>query len=477
MARICLISEGSYPYVVGGVSSWVHDIINENTEYEFILLCIIPNKDFAVNKYEIPENVVEVKNIVLNPELDIPRAKMIKNSVFRNKKLEKKLEKILCFKGSDPRANFQVMEEIVTGGYGSPSEILMSKEFWNALEDYYREKYGYTNFNTFYWTHRNIFLNLFELISEELPKADIYHTVATGYAGFVASIAKQKKLGKVLLTEHGMYPREREEEIINAQWIEKDFKEVWVNFFYFLSKVAYQHSDEIVSLFDYNRRLQIEYGAPEKACRVIPNGVDIERFTNIERKKRKGFSVGAVLRVVPIKDIKMMLKAIKVAKNKMRDTTFYLIGPTDENESYYKECKQLVVDLEMDSYVTFTGKVMVDEYYGFLDLLLLTSISEGQPLSILEGLATGIPFVATDVGNCREILLEKKDIGEAGIVVPPTAYSEFAAGIVNLYQNRDRLLMMGRNGEKIVKKYYPRKIFIDEYKKLYERLGENKWQA
>ncbi len=57
MAKICMICEGAYPYVVGGVSSWVDDFIRSNREHQFILLCLIPNEEFAVRKYVLPENV------------------------------------------------------------------------------------------------------------------------------------------------------------------------------------------------------------------------------------------------------------------------------------------------------------------------------------------------------------------------------------------------------------------------------------
>jgi len=472
MAKICIICEGSYPYVVGGVSSWVHDLIQINKEHEFALLCIIPSEEFAVEKYELPENVREVKNIVLNPEHEVSTLKIMKNNFLRDKTLEERFKKAMNFKEVEPRESLEVMDELTGGKFGNPKEIIVSKLYWNSLVGHYNSSYDDTNYNVFYWTHRNIFLNLLSLMTEEIPEADVYHSVATGYAGFISAVAGQRNMGKVLLTEHGIYPREREEEILGSPWIEKNFKETWVDFFYYLSKLTYTYADEIVSLFEYNKNLQIEYGADRKKCTVITNGVDIERFQRIEKKSRKGFNVGSVFRVVPIKDVKMMLKAIKTAKRRMKDANFYLIGPTDENEEYYDECLKLMRDLNMESYVTFTGKSNVDEYYEFLDLLLLSSISEGQPLSILEGMASGIPVIATDVGNCREILIGKKDIGEAGIIVPPTSYTDLAEAMVKLYQNRDRLKEMGDNGIEIVKKYYRRDEFIRRYKELYERLGE-----
>ena len=179
-----------------------------------------------------------------------------------------------------------------------------------------------------------------------------------------------------------------------------------------------------------------------------------------------------MLRVVPIKDIKMMIKGFKIAEKNMPDATLWLIGPTDEDEKYYEECLELVKNLELEEKVIFTGRANVLEYYSFLDLLILTSISEGQPLSILEGLASGIPFIATDVGNCREILLEKKDIGEAGLIIPPTSYTDLAEAFLKLYKNTEKLNEFSENGKKIVKKYYTKESFIGQYRELYEELGD-----
>ena len=114
----------------------------------------------------------------------------------------------------------------------------------------------------------------------------------------------------------------------------------------------------------------------------------------------------------------------------------------------------------------------VKEYYSFLDLLLLTSISEGQPLSILEGLASGIPFIATDVGNCREILNGWTDVGKAGVIIPPTSYTDLGKELIKLYQNKNRLKEYAENGKIIVKKYYTKDFYINRYKEIYKKLGE-----
>lgn len=99
----------------------------------------------------------------------------------------------------------------------------------------------------------------------------------------LGAIAAHKKKGKFLF-EHGIYPREREE-VLGSTWIEGDFKGIWIDYFYYLSKLAYQYCDKIISLFEYNRRIQIEYGAPPEKTFVIPNGVDEKKYGSIVREK------------------------------------------------------------------------------------------------------------------------------------------------------------------------------------------------
>lgn len=471
MAKICIICEGSYPYVVGGVSSWIQDLISSNSEHKFSVVCIIPNKEFIDIKYKIPKNVVEIKNIMLNKKYEVSSWNMFKNKILFKKKYRENIKEILDFTNTNFKKVIESLEKIANKKNGNPLEIIINEGFWEILLEHYQENHYTIGFNVFYWTYRNIFLNLISLAQEQLPKADIYHCVATGYAGYLGTITKLKNKSKLVLTEHGIYPREREEEIIGANWISKEFKKIWIDFFYFLSRLTYKNCDKIVSLFEYNRKIQIENGASPNKCSVIANGIDTSIYSQLKREKKQGFNIGSVLRVVPIKDVKMMIKGFKVALPRLKDTKLYLIGPIDENKEYYKECAELVKNLELERYVVFTGREDVKKYYKFLDLLMLTSISEGQPLSVLEGLAAGIPFIATDVGNCREIIKEKPE-GEAGVIIPPTAYVELGEAIVNLYQHQERLEIMGEIGRKIVEKYYAKKNFIESYKKIYKELGE-----
>jgi len=133
--------------------------------------------------------------------------------------------------------------------------------------------------------------------------------------------------------------------------------------------------------------------------------------------------------------------------------------------------------LNIQDVVHFTGPADVQAYYRQFDVVVLTSLSEGQPLVILEANGAGIPVIATDVGACRELLTgtSPKDValGESGLVTPVASPSETAAAIVLLQQNEDLRKRMGRAGLRRVRRYYNQEQLYQTYRKLYRHASEH----
>ncbi len=110
-------------------------------------------------------------------------------------------------------------------------------------------------------------------------------------------------------------------------------------------------------------------------------------------------NIGAVVRLAPIKDIKTMIYAFYELSSRMENVRLHILGGVDDEE-YADECYALVKQLDIRNLV-FTGEVDIVQYMRKLDFTILTSISEGQPLSVLESFAARRPCVTTDVGCCR----------------------------------------------------------------------------
>ncbi len=468
--KICMIAEGCYPYVAGGVSSWVQMLIKGMPEHEFCICTIAANMEQKGKfKYELPSNVVEVKENFLDEFLDAGTAKKIK---YRLLPEEKQAVLDLITKDS---VNWEVLFSMfaVDGKYHI-NDFLSSEAFLEIMTEACQTKFRCTPFLKVFWTIRSMLLPIFNVLSCAVPEADIYHSVSTGYAGILGACFKYKTGKPYIVTEHGIYVREREEEIIKADWVDVHFKHTWIDFFAGMARIAYDKADRIISLFQGAKELQIIAGAPEKKCRVIPNGIKLSRFSHIGPVADDGhpLALGGVIRVVPIKDIKTMIYAFEVVKRRRPEAKLYLIGPTDEDPEYYKECLDIIKSLHCPD-IEFVGRVDVAEWYAKLDIVLLSSVSEGQPFVLLEGMASKRPLVATNVGSCRELIEGNNDsFGMAGEVVPAMNPNLMAKAILRIAEDRDALRTMADNGYKRVARFYQEEDFLKTYRDLYEEVRE-----
>ncbi|MNX32283.1 D-inositol 3-phosphate glycosyltransferase [compost metagenome] len=485
-ADVCFVVEGSYPYVTGGVASWVHQLITNMPDIRFSLLTLLPDASSNwVDKYEVPANVVSRKNVYLFGKMD--------DDGVRREASRGLVEAVTSLHDAPPESRcpyFRTVESLMRASGQSATSLLTARSSWRVMQELYKKRQRRVSFLDYFWTWRSIHGPMFRLLEAELPEAAVYHPVSTGYAGFLAGVAKLRHGAGVVLTEHGLYTREREIEIANAEWIYRDpgegtayapyepfFKGWWSNQYRFLGQLSYDLSDVIVTLHEANKKLQIQAGAPASKMQVVPNGIHPSAFEKARVRRDWGdrpFRVGLIGRVVPIKDVKTYLRAIQIVAQTV-PVEAYVLGPTEEDPAYHAECMELVKALKLESTVTFTGKVSLSDWLPKLDLNVLTSVSESQPLVILEASASGIPTVSTDVGACREMLEGKPGddalLGPSGMVTPVVSPGATAAAIIALARNPERHAEMAQAGIRRVEGFYRQEAVFDTYRALYRSLA------
>ncbi|PKY12286.1 glycosyl transferase family 1, partial [Acidithiobacillus marinus] len=275
-------------------------------------------------------------------------------------------------------------------------------------------------------------------------------------------------------------------DLMLARWIHEDeeflpqpgrihyLRHLWIRFFEFIGRLTYQQAQNIVNLYSGVIELQITDGADPQKISTIPNGIPVENFIPF----RSSFSarkniVALVGRVVPIKDIKTFIRAAKILqKNEPNPPEFWIAGPTEEDDEYYQECLLLVEHLDLKMDVKFLGFVPVQEVLAQVRLTVLSSISEGLPLSVLESFAAGVPVVATDVGSCRELIYGKtkeSSAAPAGEIVPIANPSAMAKAISTLINDNALWLTCSKNGIKRVEDDYQEKDMFASYRKIYQQ--------
>lgn len=466
--KICLIFEGSYPYVHGGVSAWAHQYITEMSEHQFVLWLIgAKAEDRGEFVYDLPANVVEVHEVFLDDALLLPasRERMARFTGRESVALKALLN---CQK-----PDWDILFDLFQTRHLNPMAFLQSNRFLSILTELCTEKYPYIPFSNCFHTIRSMLLPVLYILGTQVPHADVYHAIATGYAGVLAALGCYTNKRPLLLTEHGIYSREREEEIIRADWVPSEFKSRWINYFYMLSDAAYNRAQTVTSLFSRARETQIEMGCLPERCRVIANGIPFDRFRSIPLKPEDNWvDIGAVVRIAPIKDIITLIYAFFELKNRMPNVRLHILGGVDDAQ-YEQECRELAAHLGVQDLV-FAGRVDVVSYMEKLDFTVLTSISEGQPLSVLESLAAGRPCVTTDVGCCRELLEgeEADPYGRAGYYVPPMHRDLLTNALEKMCRSRERRLILGENGRRRVEAFYRNDHMIEKYRQLYREVEE-----
>jgi glycosyltransferase involved in cell wall biosynthesis len=528
VADVCLLVEGTYPFVAGGVSSWVHDIILGHPELSFAILNVgsYPGAT-GESRYRLPDNVVGLHRVFCQdaapPEMDgRARAQLREQIRSLRTTVDARLEPSRVLEGfrrlhlDEPAAAAvgPAAQAAVGGAILSDlarndlalAELLHGRASFDLLTEIADKVAPEAPFLDLFWHYRAIHVPLLRLLAAPVVPAACYHAVATGYAGLLASVWSRRTGRPLLVTEHGIYAREREMELARADWIRDQqegdggigamlatwaprispLRRLWSRFFRALSRLAYTQATRIVTLSEVNRRKQLADGAPAEKIAIVPNGVKLpeggpaaeqdalpDDDAGVIALPTRRLRVGFVGRVVPIKDLVTFIRAADLALGVV-DLDVRVIGPMEEDQGYASRCRDLVTMLGRQEQIRFVGPMPPDRIYPELDVVALTSFSEGQPLVILEAYAWGLPVIATDVGACREMIEGRTDedrrLGPSGVVTRVATPKETAGALVMLARDTRVRLRMGASGRRRVTAYYQRHDMLAAYRALYAAL-------
>jgi glycosyltransferase involved in cell wall biosynthesis len=202
------------------------------------------------------------------------------------------------------------------------------------------------------------------------------------------------------------------------------------NFFINVERYAAKKSSAIIAVSDrIKKELSEDYHiCPSAKIEVIPLGFDLRKFSIDIPLKRAKFResyhiaddeivIAIIGRLVPVKNHKLFLHAIKkVIDRSTKPIRAFIIGDGEERESLQKQASHLQLDFTYfplnprRAAITFTSWIVeVDRVYAGADIVALTSLNEGTPVSLIEAQAAGKPIVTTDVGGIRDVLVAWKE--------------------------------------------------------------------
>ncbi len=493
-ADIALLLEGTFPYVSGGVSSWVNQIILAFPELRFAIVFIGSRReDYGDMKYALPKNVVHLEahylyDFIGQGEKPKPRPGAA-DAFALSERLHDGFLRETAPAGACA-AFSEIIRDLMPGGRLPEDDFLHSEEAWRIIADRYRKNCTDPSFVDFFWTVRMMHAPVWTLarIAHNLIPVKAFHSVSTGYAGLLGAMLRQTRQRPLILSEHGIYTKERKIDLFKSEWIRDNrnifqrdptelsyFRQMWIRFFEWLGRLCYDSADPIIALYETNRLRQIADGALAERTFNVPNGISLQRFAPLRalRPEAPPPVLCLIGRVVPIKDVKTFIRAMRRVANQMPAAEGWIAGPEDEDPAYAEECRNLVASLGLENKVKFLGFQKIENLMPKIGLTILSSISEALPLVILEGYAAGVPTVSTDVGSCRQLIEgldgDDRDLGVSGAVVNIADPQALADAALELLGNHEAWAAASRAGIARVERYYTDDLMFGAYRRVYEQ--------
>ncbi len=254
------------------------------------------------------------------------------------------------------------------------------------------------------------------------------------------------------------------------------------NFFYsFIYRAVYIFYDQIIAVCqalkqDLMKRPGIKL--EEEKIKVVYNSIDLKEtlkqnhFLHQRLKNASHNNVKFVAIIGNFDKVKghwILLKAIPRVLKEMEKIKFLFVGEGEE-----KKCLQRIAKkLKTEDDIIFAG-VQQDilSIINLCDLIVLSSLFEGLPLTILEAMALGKPVVATNVGGIPELV----ENGKTGLLVPARNPEKLAEAILCLLKNKKLAQEMGRKGRIRVQQFFHLRNMIKETENVYLGLVKEKNQ-
>jgi len=305
-------------------------------------------------------------------------------------------------------------------------------------------------------------------------KPDIVHTHASKAGALGRRAAYKMKVPVIIHTFHG--------HVFDAY-----FSGVKSHLYQHIERALARKSTKIIALSPIQRDdLVHKYRiCSEDKVRVIPLGFDLDRFRENKEEKRMRFrndylldedeiAIGIVGRIVPIKNHSLFLEGIKhvVDKSEKRIRAF-IVGDGEEKINMMKKCRELglsTVDFTIEkrkAEVTFTSWIKdVDVVNAGMDIITLTSLNEGTPVSLIEAQASGKPIITTNVGGIENIVMP----GHTALLSDNKVPGDYQKKLLSLVEDEQMRNEFSMAGWEFVYQKFSYNRLVTDMKNLYNEL-------
>lgn len=489
---VLLTTEGTYPHGSGGVSTWCDALIRNTPEVNYTIVPLMMNPHIEL-KYDPPQNARRIINVPLWG-IEEP-AEFLTNITFAALHLRKRnttdaaierefvpifraLLETISDVGQDAARFGRVLVALEEYFQGHDyNKTMKSRAVWTAFcEGMEEQSRRITSANRYpgpayqlpslfdlteslRWLYRFLMI-----LNVRVPRTTLTHSTAAAFCGIPCITAKIRNGTPMILTEHGVYVREQN--LFLSRFHRLFFaKQFLLNLITAVTRANYHYADIISPVCHFNTRWEVAHGAARDKIRVIYNGVDTDRFMPAPTEPDTQ-RVVATARIDPLKDIETFLRMAGLVRRTNPQARFAIYGAVVDRE-YFEKCLALRHELGLDDVVEMGAETQnVVSTYHSADIIVLTSVSEAFPYSILEAMSCGKAIVATDVGGVKEALESN------GILVPPMDAEAFASEVRRLLDDRALRASLGARARATVVEKFRVDHTIAQYLEVYTDLAE-----
>ncbi|MFF7180682.1 GT4 family glycosyltransferase PelF [Streptomyces sp. NPDC008121] len=468
--HVTMLTEGTYPHVHGGVSTWCDQLVRGMPEVDFAVLALTGSGREPVT-WELPPNLYRHTSFPLWGAAPGPAHGRPPRGRAGRRFLETYERFLLSV--LDPGAGHDFGEGLYAlaglARRGQLTAALRSERVLRALMRIWTLPHLPTAAArpTVHdaLTATDLLEHALRPLAARIADGSVAHAVSSGLATLPALAAQHFEGAPFLLTEHGIYLRERYlgYRTEAQRW---PVKALMLGFYRELNSLGYRKADLITPCNQYNRRWEERGGAPADRIRTVYNGVDPAAFPYAGPEPEVP-TLSWAGRVDPIKDLETLIRAYAITRAELPELRLRLFGPVPAGgEDYRTRLEKLAAELGVTDGITFEGRVSdVAGAYAAGSVVMLSSISEGFPFSLIEAMSCGRATVSTDVGGVREA------VGDTGLVVPPREPAVMAAAVTELLRDGARRAELGRRARQRVVDRFTLHRSVDGFRQIYLELA------
>ena len=508
---VAIVMESTYPYLKGGVSAVVHDIVTHNPDLTYGIIHISWDTDSPhEDLYGVPPNVLWVRPVYLSMQEHREDFMGVSPRDLGMDSAQRTALSHRLFDALDALAEQRETEplwELIDEGFLQSTRryplwsLLGTQEFMQALA--VRMPQLNLSLADSFWTLRNFLSLAYAVLGETMPRARVYHAHTTGYASLLGAAAAREHGRSFLLTEHNLYVRDTVNTLLDRNMAlsitSEDYRtfdvtaeqRAWMAWWTEMGHFCYPSASLITYLYPTAITEAARLGTDIDKAVVVPNAMVIEEFDDKYRARlaaRKQllqagdthrWNLVYIARIVPIKGLLDLLSSIDLLRRSgFPNLHLDVLGPTEHVPEYYEACLAKIESLGLHTHVTIHGTVNVRDRLEKFDLLVLPSYNEGQPIVVLEAMAAGIPTVGTDVGGMRQLIKDDlatpdgRMIGACGELVVAGDVEQMAHSIRAVIGDPDLYASHADNARIRVQEFFQMHEIMSSYNQIYRTVGD-----